>query len=243
MSKIKIFNANEFGEDYIVADIHGHFNLLEKKLEQVEFDGATDRLFSLGDLIDRGAECHRVLEFLQQPWFNAILGNHEMMLLEAFESKDSQIYARWYHWGGDWAQELSEQQLHEYYEVLRILPIGIELQTKISKSIGLIHAELPNVSSWRNVRNTLEKLAQDCSVKQAYQCGTAGMLWDKFQPYMSTQQRQMIEAVKDIDHVFHGHTIIPYQPLTITNRTFMDLGSYETGELGFINVHDFLRSH
>jgi len=39
-----------------------------------------DQLFSVGDLVDRGPESHRVLEWLARPWFFAICGNHDFMV-------------------------------------------------------------------------------------------------------------------------------------------------------------------
>ena len=53
---IELVPANNVGIDYICSDIHGHFSLLESQLEKVGFDPDKDRLFSLGDLIDRGDE-------------------------------------------------------------------------------------------------------------------------------------------------------------------------------------------
>ena len=42
------------GRDLVVGDVHGHFPTLRHALAELEV-GPADRLFSLGDLIDRGA--------------------------------------------------------------------------------------------------------------------------------------------------------------------------------------------
>jgi len=63
---IKYFPINQQGQDFFVGDIHGYFNLLERKLEAVNFDPQTDRLFAIGDLVDRGPDSARVSEFLSQ---------------------------------------------------------------------------------------------------------------------------------------------------------------------------------
>jgi hypothetical protein len=60
-------------------------DLLDRLLDHVRFDPACDRLFSVGDLIDRGPDSLRSLEFLEAPWFYAVKGNHEDLLLEFFE--------------------------------------------------------------------------------------------------------------------------------------------------------------
>lgn len=81
MSLISKVQSNTVGIDYICSDVHGHFSLLQDKLDQAGFDPYVDRLFSLGDLIDRGPECEEVLTWLQYDWFYAIQGNHERMLI------------------------------------------------------------------------------------------------------------------------------------------------------------------
>jgi len=52
--KIQYLFINKKGRDFVCGDIHGCFDQLEEKLSQVNFDKSTDRLFCVGDLIDRG---------------------------------------------------------------------------------------------------------------------------------------------------------------------------------------------
>ena len=69
------------GRDLIVGDVHGCFTKLRASLDAVGFNLERDRLFSVGDLVDRGPESDRALEWLAQPWFHAISGNHEDMAI------------------------------------------------------------------------------------------------------------------------------------------------------------------
>ena len=80
MANLKTFAANETGRDFVIGDLHGSFSLLEKMLEHVSFDTETDRLFSVGDLVDRGPESLECLELLQMPWFHSVYSNHENMM-------------------------------------------------------------------------------------------------------------------------------------------------------------------
>ena len=50
------FEENATGRDFVVGDLHGMFSHLEALLNEVAFDESADRLFSVGDLIDRGPE-------------------------------------------------------------------------------------------------------------------------------------------------------------------------------------------
>ncbi|MDQ1314624.1 MAG: serine/threonine protein phosphatase 1 [Pseudomonadota bacterium] len=95
---VRALPSNSNGRDFVVGDLHGCFDLLDRLLDAVRFDPACDRLFSVGDLVDRGPDSLRCMSFLEAPWFHAVKGNHESMLLEYFESYLS---------GGgldDWAQ-------------------------------------------------------------------------------------------------------------------------------------------
>jgi len=239
MSKIQKYSSNTRGTDYICADVHGHFSLLENYLRDVNFNYARDRLFSLGDLIDRSDESPRVLEYLAQPWFHAILGNHEAMLMKAYDSDDPEVYDWWYYWGGDWARDYSKAQLQTYYNAFRQLPVAIELTLKTFRKVALVHAELPGDASWKSVCDQLSVIPSDAASLDTY--GIAGLIWAKTQVYASEAEKKQIRPVKGIDHVFHGHCIVYYGPQTIANRTFMDLGSYETGEIGFIDPLRFLQ--
>lgn len=74
---IRRFSRNPLGRDLAVGDIHGYFSRLEQTLNQAGFDPARDRLFSVGDLTDRGPDCTAVLDWLAKPWFHPVCGNHD----------------------------------------------------------------------------------------------------------------------------------------------------------------------
>ena len=57
------FGQNPDGRDYVVGDIHGMFHHLEVLLNDIGFDEDCDRLFSVGDLVDRGPHSARDRDF------------------------------------------------------------------------------------------------------------------------------------------------------------------------------------
>lgn len=235
--KIQYFSTNLSGQDYICSDIHGHFSLLEQQLEEIRFNPDQDRLFCLGDLIDRGDESNLVLDYLAKPWFFSILGNHELMLIDAFESESEQVRQQWNFWGGDWAEDFDEVILEQYYEAIVELPIAIELRLPNDRNIGLVHAELPLVCDWDEVKKTLsQKGIRDNRTDSPL---LHGMLWQKGQMQSPEAVHGQIPPVENIDHVFHGHTIVS-EIATISNRTFMDLGSYKSGRIGLIATTSLL---
>jgi len=135
MSLIKRFERNAAGRDFAVGDIHGHFTRLQAALDAAGFDPAVDRLFSVGDLADRGPESDQVIEWLAKPWFFAVQGNHEDMLASADESLH---FAN----GGAWYYGLPKDQRLDLLFHLSKLPYLIEVDTQAGK-IGLVHADIP----------------------------------------------------------------------------------------------------
>ena len=48
-------------------------------MELIGFDKTKDRMFSVGDLPDRGIDSYGTLQLLNESWFYPVLGNHEQM--------------------------------------------------------------------------------------------------------------------------------------------------------------------
>lgn len=84
---MQIFTPNTAGRDFVVGDLHGCFGLLMLALDKLAFDFKRDRLFSVGDLIDRGEQSEQCLKLLDEPWMHAIAGNHEYMFIEMLKSE------------------------------------------------------------------------------------------------------------------------------------------------------------
>lgn len=73
------------GLTYVVSDIHGMAELLERMLERIRFSDG-DSLFVLGDMIDRGPEPGRVLDIVRSHTnITALKGNHEDAFVQWYE--------------------------------------------------------------------------------------------------------------------------------------------------------------
>jgi len=62
--------------DVIIGDIHGCDTELEMLLDKIG-PSANDRIISLGDMVDRGPDAPRVVEFFRREGRIALMGNHE----------------------------------------------------------------------------------------------------------------------------------------------------------------------
>ena len=83
---MKRLPVNHQGRDFVLGDLHGCKKELDYLLEHVRFSHKVDRLISVGDLIDRGPSSLECLTLLRAPWFHAVMGNHEQLLLNFYES-------------------------------------------------------------------------------------------------------------------------------------------------------------
>ena len=206
MKILETFSGNTEGHDYAVGDIHGNFSALETALSETGFDKNRDRLFALGDLIDRGHESESVLEWLEQPWFFSVMGNHEVMLCAALSGN---IEAANFHqrYGGEWFYRLTRREQEEIGEALSSLPLAIEINTS-SGNVGLIHGDYP-FDDWQYIRDGRFS-SQDVHYS----------LWlaERF-------RMQYRGTIRNIRAVVHGHMHV-HEMLVLGNAFFIDTYRY-----------------
>lgn len=191
---VQRFARNPVGRDFVVGDIHGEFGLLANGLERVSFDPAKDRLFLLGDLIDRGSASHLCADVLSLPYVHAVLGNHESMLLQLYADGEPHAYALDFmvrRNGFGWWLTADTDTRRRTLEAVRKLPLAIEIDTPRG-SVGLVHADVPGGMSWQDFTRALEE-----GDKRA----THDCVWGRAR--IRDNDRR---GVAGIDRLFVGHT-------------------------------------
>jgi predicted phosphodiesterase len=136
------YSRNSNGRDFFVGDIHGKYSLLMQSLEKINFDLSVDRLFSSGDLIDRGEASFDCLKLAEKEWFIPVMGNHEQFLLD-MENADPYHKINWYLNGGVWWEALNQAQR---IWAKRIVEKNYTLTLTVATSageVGVIHAQYP----------------------------------------------------------------------------------------------------
>jgi serine/threonine protein phosphatase 1 len=150
---IKRFAKNTVGHDFAVGDIHGCYSRLQEALETVGFCPRTDRLFSVGDLVDRGVESERVLDWLAKPWFHAVRGNHEDYAIRHRQARSVDVDNYRFN-GGGWFLDLPAQRQSEFALALGKLPYVMEVETT-NGLVGILHADCP-VYDWQRLPKALQ---------------------------------------------------------------------------------------
>jgi len=233
------FTRNTRGRDYAVGDIHGCFQALDEALAALAFDPNTDRVFSVGDLIDRGPQSEQFAQYLELPWFFAVRGNHDQMMLDA--ALDPAWNQNWQDNGGGWASAFTLAERTVWCDRLSTLPLAIEVATR-DGPVGLVHAN-PMASTWAEVRDRLApRSGQLPNLDDADRLLT-GMLWSRtLVNHMEKAHREGIfmAPIPDLHALVMGHTVTE-APLHVANLWAIDTGACyrcATSALTLLNLQD-----
>ena len=139
------YERNLSGRDFAVGDIHGSFSRLETRMSEADFDMKRDRLFSVGDLVDRGPESDQALHWMAQPWFHAVRGNHEDYAIRHASTGRVDL-ANYRRNGGGWFIDLPPERQQEFAAAFVDLPFVMQVQTRRGP-VGILHADCP-VDDW-----------------------------------------------------------------------------------------------
>lgn len=219
--------TNHKGRVFVTSDVHGYFDLLQEQMTLHSFDASKDIIVSAGDICNRGIHSDWALDYLNEPWFLSVRGNHEQMVVDYYESLargepeyQNPAARMLYENGGEWYFDQPPEKQKVVYESFRSLPLGIEL--KLSNAIvGVVHAQVP-WSDWGRFK------------EMPWEDSEAVALWARSK--YDTPER-FDDNVQGVDWVISGHTpTISGEPEWIGNQLYLDLGSFFTGKLGFIQI-------
>ncbi|MBX4152357.1 serine/threonine protein phosphatase [Paenibacillus lautus] len=147
----------------VISDIHGCYDELNSMLHKINYEPQNDKLFLLGDYVDRGMKSRQVVEqvkVLQEQCGAIVLkGNHDDMMVSALTNNDDSLDAHWLNNGGyqtiesycgfdffeeqfDWdtykkAKEFILNHYHQHIDFLDGLPLYHETDTHIFVHAGI----------------------------------------------------------------------------------------------------------
>lgn len=211
MSIYQRINGAEWRNIWVVGDLHGCYTNLMNQLDGIDFDPSQDLVISVGDLVDRGTENIECLQLITMPWFRAVRGNHEQMMLDALVNGGS--FGHWMSNGGGWWHQMdTEQELQLKYLLPKIisLPLIIELVTGDKKFV-ICHADYPH--------NEYEFDKPLDSVQ---------VIWNRER--ICDSQDGLVKEIKGADLFIFGHTPAR-MPLRFSNQYYIDTGAVFCGNL------------
>lgn len=193
---------------FVFGDIHGRFTTFQRLLKKIKYDPLTDVIYSVGDMIDRGPDSVKVVQFFQQPHCHAILGNHEQMVLNAKAWEEI-----WMHHETGGPATLASLHEHGYNmgwlaTRLQNLPVCLDIGDETQPSaFRLVHAESPLEWSEDMLMNYLANSTRE-------EAGEGRLLWGR------DDVIQVMKAINDLENadnftvaqnrsarmVFCGHT-------------------------------------
>jgi serine/threonine protein phosphatase 1 len=247
--------ANLQGRDFIVGDLHGHPDALRALMDHVGFDDDADRLFSVGDLVDRGPNSAGALDLLEAPWFYPVLGNHDAMLLATLNLEDSRAmgrqvdritaaYAELFslNHGWDWFRHyrMNEDRCLQWREKLRQVPflrIIDPMDTSPAGRFHVLHAELAaeqgdgvavlwNDADLDDAEHPRWQESHHIIGYDAVGTWEDHILWGREIRYALTHGESIVPAV--LSRTYVGHTITPPRRgtlLQVAGHVFLDTGA------------------
>lgn len=142
---------------YVIGDLQGCYDDLHKLLDSLDFNSNKDRLWFVGDLVNRGSDSLKTLRFVKSLGERAVtvLGNHDLHLLAAFYMGSTLK-------SGDTLDEVL--QAPDCVELMRWLRFRPLLHHDIDLNFSIVHAGIypgwklsEAVSNAQEVENVLQQ--------------------------------------------------------------------------------------
>lgn len=207
---------------FFCGDVHGNYSLLQKQLSEIGFLIGKDILILTGDIIDRGVENKEMLEFVSsEPDVYSVLGNHELMFLNAMHDELVRTIYMESRMGGSWIENHSQAEIEcMATQIKSCMSIAITVEEGTHK-IGVIHAAAP--SSWKEVLSLTPENFEYYLLSRK-----------QFEEAKNGKQRP---PILDVDLVVHGH--VCNEILASGNQVWIDT-HWATGKLSIIESKDLI---
>ena len=142
----EILDCSHNRKVFVVGDIHGEYRKLDAALDQVGFDGETDVLLSVGDLVDRGPCSEEFETYIGKPWFHRVRGNHDDQPREYLLGYESTKAVAGN--GGQWLLDKPREEIERLATVLEDAPLLLTVTTPAGHRVGLAHADIGGHWDW-----------------------------------------------------------------------------------------------
>ena len=221
----------------IIGDIHAHYDMLRRVLDEASFDPSSDTLYSVGDLCDRGGRPLETIRFLMGlPDFRPVLGNHDAWL-EAYLSTGTPDPA-WYGWDGgdDTVRKLEAMDEEEAVSVsawFHSFPA-----VRVEGDLIVVHGGIPDGYSESMLIDISRSIRTSPLLLSPEACRLEPLLWDRSYLFSAMNDAGIICEGRIPEHrvgpldtsrkVFIGHTQIRPECVPFVSRRY-HLHAIDTG--------------
>lgn len=234
----KVYSHNKKGRDFIIGDLHGCYDLLINLMDHVGFNIEIDRMFSVGDLIDRGPDSLKCLKLVKEKWFYPVKGNHEDMFLKAILQDNG--WGNFLGNGGEWIREALTntdgiEALAKFIDENVPNMITVKGETD-GTGFHIIHSEFPDYEHYTDEmviagKHQKELMAHDQygdSLKHMWGRGTFYDAYgaDQTEELRLEFQDRLHTHYPDLSIIYAGHTIMRGSPLKAGNILNLDTGAF-----------------
>ena len=251
---------------YIIGDLHGHYRDYKRLLqtsglcdENLNWIGGDSTLWLMGDFFDRGSsgiQCLDLTMSLQtcaKPHggsVNALLGNHELMILCAYQFKDADtgrggtVLDQWLMWGGRQADLQAFNESHATW-IKQLPAMAREAHALLIHADAMLYVD--HGTSVDKVNSSFSALMSSEDLDQWQRTLGAFSEHMAFSALSLTGTRRVEQLLSRYggDLLIHGHTPIAYaqqvEPASVTGAWYyanrrcvnVDSGMYMGGP-GFV---------
>lgn len=223
----KHYDTNTIGKDYIIGDLHGMYNPLMDALKKLKFNKSTDRLFSVGDIIDRGPDSFKCANLVYEDWFHMTIGNHEQMMTNTMLHSNPGYYHMWMNNGGLWHIGESDRALEDLSHKFTHLPLVISVGTEINR-FNIVHAELvlnnslnsvsdKDIDEWTFGSNDMEDMTWGREMVNLREVRNSYDLQNSPHPHITFQG-------PELSPTYCGHSTVKQFPCRIEQQIYLDTG-------------------
>ena len=222
MALVKVWDKEIKGKLWAVGDIHGCYNLLMNRLNEIGFDFENDLLVAVGDLVDRGTQNIECIELLSKPWFTSVRGNHEDLCIGGLHNES---YKRCHVAnGGEWFYMLDGQAMYNIAKTFAELPVVLEISHN-GKKFGFVHGHIEQ-NNWDEFKETFTQ------EPTAFRDPSELAMWGRDR---LDEDKKQYTHVSGVNAVIMGHTVTQ-RPCKRDNCYWIDTGAVHWGTMTILDL-------
>jgi serine/threonine protein phosphatase 1 len=209
----------------VIGDIHGCYNTFLQLYNDIKNSYPDIKVYSVGDLIDRGNFSYEVVEFFKQNQIRFTAGNHDLMFYYYITHQGHPIGKPWIFNGSEPtlnSYDHNTMKMRDHFNVITKAPLFLNLKDCFISHAGISSFFRKKLK--KGALNDTEKLEELLNTELESQ---HGVIWTRDE-LLNLGKLQIV-----------GHTIYPEVTHNKTSNTlYIDTSAYAGNKLSAVIVDD-----